>query len=116
MEMSDEVHVCCVMCLTIFPNIKIYLKKYIYRSLLENVYNIKVMKIKICITAAQKPLLSIIIINICKCADYSLSCRSPAQGHGFCVMVNSVSEMSDRRQSRSNMWTSTGAASGSWYM
>ncbi|TNN64763.1 hypothetical protein EYF80_025069 [Liparis tanakae] len=36
-----------------------------------------------------------------------------APGHGFCVMVNSVSEMSDRRQSRSNMWTSTGAASGS---
>lgn len=49
-------------------------------------------------------------------SDYSLSCRSLAQGHGFCVIVNKVSEMSDRRQSRSNMWASTGAALGSWYI
>lgn len=48
--------------------------------------------------------------------DYSPSCRSLAQGHGFCVMVNSVSEISDRRQSRSNMWASTGVASGSGYI
>ena len=45
---------------------------------------------------------------------YLLSCWSQAQEPGFCVMVNRVSEMSDRRQSRSNMWASTGAASGSW--
>ncbi len=49
-------------------------------------------------------------------ADYLLSCRSLAHGHGFCVMVNRVSEMSDKRQSRSNMCASTGAASGSWYI
>lgn len=49
-----------------------------------------------------------------KRVDYPLLCRSLLQGHGFCVMVNRVSEMSDRRQSKSNICASTGAASGSW--